>query len=363
MKIKACAILASLSLLISCGKFIGFNSIPEPDLGDIKKIRVYLSAESLKKLYNTRSETEDYYTSCIYQEDGSRNEGLIKVRGLTARFFPKKNFAVKIYSGEEEIKYAFDASDEPWVTNRIVMFAYNKVGLPAPNTVGVAFFINDEYLGYYTRVDMYNEKILRQHYYGKPGELFKAFFESRDIGYDIPLHSISEKKFPADNDFSNLDTFIYNAKNMEDEEWLEWVSLFVDMDEIVKYMIVHNFFAVIDTSWLNFYIYNYGKMLILPWDNENCMDLNLVSLGGHNLLTNRLMAVPYIGSQYNSEFQRLFLDTDELIDDLIDEANRIFYEIDRAVYYDPIIYRTYEDYLREKGSVINFLNNRADKYN
>ena len=141
MKIKACVISIFLFLLPSCGEFIGFNSIPEPDLGDIKKIRVYLSDESLKKLYNSVSKTEEYYAPCIYKEDGERTEAFIKVRGEWARFYPKKNFTVKISSGDEEIKYAFDASDGPWVKNRMVMFAYNKVGLPAPDTVGVAFFI------------------------------------------------------------------------------------------------------------------------------------------------------------------------------------------------------------------------------
>jgi hypothetical protein len=347
-------ILLTAICLTSCGQFLGFSDFPEPDVGDIKKIRLYLSDISLQKLYDSVS--EDDYAPCLYREGGHSTQAQVKVRGFTSRLYPKKSFTVRITAGDSVIHYALDASDDPWLTNHLAFYAYRLAGLPAPESEGVALYINDEYLGYYTRLVMYGEEGLEEHYHEGPAELFKCYFEN--MGEDIPLHSRSEKKFPDDEDFSSLDTLIHNAKNLGDQSWRDWVESYVERDEIVRYMVVHDFLAVRDTETTNFYIYNHGKVLMLPWDNELSMNPNTSAgyhLGGDNLLTDRLMEDPYIRSRYNNEMQRLFINPgpENILDDIRDEAARIYGEIDLAVRHDPTYYLSYGDFLAEKDSLLN----------
>jgi hypothetical protein len=248
--------------------------------------------------------------------------------------------------------------------------------LPAPSIESTALFINDEYLGCYNWIEMYSEKNLQDHYHEQNAELFKAHFGK--MGYDHPLHFLSEKKFPDDSDFSALDTLVYNAKNMDAVQWADWASTRIDMEDVVKYLAVHNYLGVLDTSWSNFYIYDYGKMLILPWDNEDSFILSTQGFDGNNLLTRRLLEEATIRSDYNSEMQRLFLTdatsdlssdprldlanpetTENIIDDLIVEAQRTFAEIDRAMFYDPTFYVTYDGFLAGKSDLLDFLYNRS----
>lgn len=367
--------LVCLAVLVSgCGEFIGFSSPPEPDLGGITEMRIYLSESALSQLYD--SVFEDDYAPCTAVEDDLRRDAYIKVRGFTSRAYPKKSFTLKFETGDGDVMYALERLTGSGATNRLAMYAYRTVGLPAPDVSGLALFINDVYLGAYNKITMYSESELRGHYEGKPGELFKAFF--LDMGYDVPLESLSEKKFPDDDDFSSLNTLIYNAHYLNDTEWKSWVDSYVNRDDIVKYLVVHDYLGVADTFRTNFYVYNYGKMLMLPWDNEASFRIGSTEYGGDNLLTLRLAQDPYIRSEYNSEMGRLFLSgtadvtsdpakfdlldpegTDAIVDDLIVEAGRVFTEIDRAMYYDPTSYVTYDNFLSGKADVLSFLYNRS----
>ena len=377
-------ILAVLVQLLACGNFLGFSSLPEPDLGNIPKTKLYLDDLSLRKLYESVS--EDDYAPCIYVDGGERTRAWIKVRGFTSRLDPKKSFTLKLVSGGNKTLFSLERVTGSGANNRLAMYAYTIAyrsgdpttvkALPAPSVNSTALFINDEYLGCYNWIEMYSEDNLRDHYHEQYAELFKAHF--LEMGYDFPLHYLSEKKFPDDLNFTALDTLIYNAKNMDAAHWANWVATHIDREDIVKYLAVHNYLGVHDTSWSNFFIYDYGKMLILPWDNEDSFKLTIQSYAGNNLLTRRLLEEPAIRSDYNSEMKRLFvtdaasysdlvsqLDLDEpeltenIIDDLITEAERIFAEIDRAMYYDPTFYVTYEGFLAGKLGILNFLYNRS----
>jgi hypothetical protein len=380
-------IVAALSLVLqlsACGQFLGFSSLSDPDLGAISKTKIYIDDVSLRKLYE--SVAEDDYAPCIYIDQGSRTRAWIKVRGFTSRLDPKKSFTLKL--DETGTLYALERVTGSGANNRMAMYAYTIAyrsgdphtgkALPAPSIDSTALFVNDEYLGCYNWIEMYSEENLRDHYHEQDAELFKAYFE--DMGYDHPIHHLSEKKFPDDLDFSALDTMIYNARSMDTVQWADWVSTRMDSEDIVKYLAVHNYLGVLDTSWSNFYIYDYGKMLILPWDNEDSFILSTQGFEGNNLLTRRLLQDPAIRSDYNSEMQRLFLtdatldlrletpsrldlvtpeSTENIVDDLITEAEKVFVQIDRAMYYDPTFYVTYDGFLAEKSNLLNFLYNRS----
>lgn len=352
-------ILLTISFLFgSCGEFIGFTDFPEADIGDIQKIELFLSENAKQKLYE--STAEDDFTACIYKEGGQKTEAFIKVRGFTSRIDPKKNFNVKIVTQEETIRYVLEASGGTYQTNPLAFFIYIQVDLPAPQTESVGLFLNGEYLGHYTRYKPYAENEL-EGLYGGEGELFEAHF--KDMGSDVPLHARSDKKFPDDDDFSSLETLIFNAKNMNDQEWIEFVSTYVGWREVVKYMIVHDFIALTDVSSFNFFIYNNdGEMMILPWDNELSFALGDYEIGGDNLLTERILQVPDVRDEYNSLMKYYFIEPSNILSKIVEEANRLYDESETAVKSDTSPMVSFSDFLAERQRVMEFLAVRPGQF-
>ena len=343
----------------SCGEFIGFADFPEADIGDIQKIELFLSDNAKQRLYESVAEND--FAPCIYKEGGQKTEAFIKVRGFTSRVDPKKNFNVKIVTPGETIRYVLEASGKTYQTNPLAFFIHRRVGLPAPQTESVGLFLNGEYLGHYTRYKPYAEEEL-EGFYGGDGELFEAHFI--DMGSDVPLHARSDKKFPDDDDFSSLDTLIFNAKHMNDQEWIEFVSVHVDWREIVKYMIVHDFSAVTDVTSFNFYIYNNdGKMMILPWDNELSLTLGDYEIGGDNLLTERVLQVPFVRTEYNSMMTAFFnpILPLNIVSEIVAEATKLYDEAETAVKNDTSVMVSLSDFLAERQRVMDFLAARPDQ--
>jgi spore coat protein CotH len=343
-------------LFVSCGRFLWFSDPPEPDLGPIKKVMISLSPDALKKLYATV--VEDDYAPCVYTENGGSSEAEIRVRGFTSRLYPKKSFTVRVKHDGKTEKYAIADSS---ISNRLVFDAYTRAGLHVPETEGVALFINGEYLGCYTRMPLYDRDVLRKAYHGIPGELFMGYMI--DMGYDHPIRCKSEKKFPDDNDFSGLETLVYNVVFMNDADWNYWMDGNIDRDEVVRYMVVHDFFAVRDTHLTNYCIYDYGRMFLLPWDHELCMNLaGFRGMGGDTPLTRRLMSDPYIQSQYIATMNAMFIDSgdENILDEILDDLDTMCTEVDRAVFYDPTYYLHYDDFISEQARMRDFLEHRNE---
>ena len=205
MSSKAKLILALFTacLLISCGEFGGFSEFSKADTGSITKVEAYFTDENLAKFYDSVSQPEEDYAQCTVTMGKNTYPGEMKVRGYTSRGEPKKNFTLRIKVGNNKVKYALMHEAGTWFKNRIVMYTYNnykykgKSLTAAPDTKPVALFVNDKYIGYYARVDMYDESGLNAYKKGGRSELFKILISSFD---DNPLYERSEKKFPKNKD-------------------------------------------------------------------------------------------------------------------------------------------------------------------
>ena len=186
--------------LACCGEFVGSKD-DEVSIGKAQKLEVFLSDDNLMRLYSSVSISDSFSCSVIYEK--WRGEGKIKVRGFTSRMHPKKSFQLKV----DGRKYVLERGDVlGGVSNRIAMRAHQLAGLPSCDTETVGLFLNDEYLGCYNLITYYDEDVLG-------GELYKAFFEDYDhMENNHPLRSLSEKKFPDDDDFSNHFSYFCGCK-------------------------------------------------------------------------------------------------------------------------------------------------------
>ncbi len=342
--IRSALLFCVLAVIVSCGEFVGSKD-DDVSIGKAQKLELFLSEDNMMRLYSSVSTNESFSCSVIYEK--WRGEGKIKVRGYTSRMHPKKSFQLKI----DGRKYVLERGDElAGVSNRIAMRAHQLAGLPACDTETVGLFLNDEYLGCYNLITYYDEKILG-------GELYKSFFENYDdMSKNHPLHSLSEKKFPDDEDFSNLENLLAAVTTFSDAKWQEYVLENVDIEKVASYLAVHDFLLVNDTFKTNLYIAYNEKFYLLPWDNESCIGYNenRYEMGGDNQLTRRLVSVPEVKAAYNRRMKELFMD-DGILSTLKSDVENMFAAADTAMKNDPNYKGGYSKYLQEKKRFLEFL--------
>ena len=360
-KAKLLLALFTVCLLMSCGEFGGFSDFSKAKTGSITKVEAYFTDENLAKFYDSVSQPEEDYAQCTVTMEKHTYPGEMKVRGYTSRGEPKKNFTLRIKVGGHKVKYALMHEADTWFKNRILMYSYNNYNYKgksltaAPDTKPVALFVNDKYLGYYVRVDMYEEKQLNRYKSGSKSELFKILIKSFD---DNPLYERTEKKFPKDKDFSSLELLITNLNQMSDSEWNAWVEKYIDVDDFIRYIVVHNFFGIEDTSSHNYYIYNYGKMVFLPWDNELGMKLEYDCFLGNNKLVSRILKVPSVWTAYD-QAMRAFVADNAFLDELKGKVNEWYDESYDAIKNDPVYYYSIDDARKSRDHIIDFINRRG----
>ncbi len=350
--------------ILSCGQFIGTDDFAEPDIGNVLKIESLFTEENLVKFQNTASKPEENFVPCRTVIGGKHADALMRVRGYTSRTEPKKNYTLRLIdSNGEEVPFALMTEAGTWMKNRIVMYAYNNYKYKgtaltaAPETEASALFVNDEYIGYYSKVDIYTQDSLESYRKGSESELFKVHLESYS---ETPLYSRSEKKFPDDDNYSSLEALVYNVKTMSDSEWENWVKTYIELDDFIRYMVVHDFFGVTDTTIQNYYIYNYGKMIILPWDNELGMDLDFSDFYGHNELTKRILEIPSVRTDYENAMTEFRTDN-AFLGHLKSVVQKYYNESKSAVKHDPVFYHDIDDFEKMKKHIDDFIDQRSAK--
>ena len=333
--------------LISCGEFVGYKD-NDVDVGSVEEVRISMPQRKLQRLYS--SVATDSYTTCMVEKGKWYGDADIKVRGLSSRLKPKKSFALRIGGN----KYMLERGQENGgLYNRIAMRAYQLAGVSACDTESVALFLNDEYLGCYNFITFYNPGYIA-------GELYKCWFSSTgNMGANHFLSSRSEKKFPQDEDMTNLEHLIYACSSLSESDWREFVLKRVDIEKTVSYLVVHDFLTVTDTTRTNYYIQFDGKYRIIPWDNEQCFLESRKSYFpcDDNQLIRRLATVPELKMAYNQTMQKLFTGggTECILDTLQKEAGIMFDSLVTAMEKDPEFGTSKQNFMKIKSYVLNYL--------
>ena len=351
--LRACPFCLFIILsILSCGEFTTKDN--DVETGDVSKLYISLSQDKLERLYS--SVATDSYTICTLDMGKWHGEADIKVRGLSSRLKPKKSFALKI----DGKKYMLERGEENGgIYNRIAMRAYQMAGVTACDTESVALFLNDEYLGCYNLITYYDSSTMA-------GELYKIWFKAKNnLDLNHPLSSLSEKKFPKDNNFSNLEQLEYACTSLPHAEWCDFVNQHVDVEKTAAYLVVHDFLTVIDTSRTNYYIQYDGKYRMIPWDNEQCLlrERTDYMLCTENQLVSRLASVPEMKTAYNQIMQKLFTGGGAtcILDHLSAEAANMFDNLATAMENDPVFHTSRQEFMRIKAYVLAYLDKNTGR--
>ena len=338
--------------LASCGDFTIRDD--EVETGDVDEMHIFLSQDKLRRLYS--SVATDSYTTCTLDKGKWHGDANIKVRGFSSRLKQKKSFTLKI----DGKKYMLERGQENGgIYNRIAMRAYQLAGVSACDTESVALFLNEEYLGCYNLISYYDPSTI-------DGELYKIWFKiMTDLNLNHPISSLSEKKFPKDNDLSNLERLEAACASLTSEDWFNFVNTYVDVEKCAAYLVVHDFLTVINTHRTNLYIQYDGKYRLIPWDNEQCLlkeraDYNSLD---DNQLIQRLAQVPEFKAAYNRIMGELFTNGGDtcILDTLSAEAAVMFDNLATAMESDPEYSTSRQDFMKIKAYVLAYLDKNTGR--
>lgn len=239
------------------------------------------------------------------------NKSLMKLRGMSSRYYEKKQYGIKLMDGDEELEaslLSMDA-DEDWVlSNSLIDPSYlrnytalNIGGEIMPFTPDVRFcelVFKDgkdyEYEGLYLltekvkkgdghiEVEDYNKKFPTESYvvcrdrYDETEKTLSTYAEEEGLCYGTismvypKSEQLSDSEMSAiEDDISSIEKIIYS----DDPEVFSTYANYIDVDSFVDYFIINEFFMNYDAGDNSTYYYKNqnGKLAIGPlWDFDMC---------------------------------------------------------------------------------------------
>lgn len=271
---------------------------------------------------------DEEYTSCAviidneaYKNVGIRAKGNTSLSSVSAYGNDRYSFKIefdhydsgKTYYGLDKLSLNNIIQDNTYMKDYLVYQMMGYFGVDSPLCSYVYITVNGEDFGLYLAVEGVEESFLSRNYGSDYGELYKPDTTQTQGGGDGDMPDMRNASEPPDgtevpdrredengiqggsssedvsliysdddyDSYSNIfdnakinisdddrDRFIESLKKLNENENIEDV---VDVDEVIRYFVVHNFVCNFD-SYTGSMIHNYylyeedGKMSMIPWD-------------------------------------------------------------------------------------------------
>lgn len=259
--------------------------------GYVHKINLVCKKDDVGQMLNNGE--KEKYILCDADIDGEIISGVgLKTRGRGTHdvipSFGSQKYSLKIKFNEYVSGQTYYGLDSLALNNQLFdktflsdYFSYDMmrfVGVPAPYVSFSEVYINDEYFGFFTSVELISESFLKRNFgnnYGhayKPVGGFTNTYSGCNLVYiDDKIESYSgilgESKTKASTKDKRRVIDAIKRLNGDDPESA------IDVDEVIKYFAVNNFLLNYDSYWSpypqNFFLYEKdGKLSILPWDYD-----------------------------------------------------------------------------------------------
>ena len=271
---------------------------------------------------------DEEYTNCAviidneaYKNVGIRAKGNTSLSSVSAYGNDRYSFKIefdhydsgKTYYGLDKLSLNNIIQDNTYMKDYLVYQMMGYFGVDSPLCSYVYITVNGEDFGLYLAVEGVEESFLSRNYGSDYGELYKPDTTQTQGGGDGEMPDMRNASEPPDgtevpdrredengiqggsssedvsliysdddyDSYSNIfdnaktnisdddrDRFIESLKKINENENIEDV---VDVDEVIRYFVVHNFVCNFD-SYTGSMIHNYylyeedGKMSMIPWD-------------------------------------------------------------------------------------------------
>lgn len=389
---------------------------------------------------------DEEYTSCAviidneaYKNVGIRAKGNTSLSSVSAYGNDRYSFKIefdhydsgKTYYGLDKLSLNNIIQDNTYMKDYLVYQMMGYFGVDSPLCSYVYITVNGEDFGLYLAVEGVEESFLSRNYGSDYGELYKPDTTQTQGGGDGEMPDMRNASEPPDgtevpdrredengiqggsssedvsliysdddyDSYSNIfdnaktnisdddrDRFIESLKKLNENENIEDV---VDVDEVIRYFVVHNFVCNFD-SYTGSMIHNYylyeenGKMSMIPWDynlafggfsagggqgdgsNGNATELVNYPIdtpvSGGTVDSRPMLAWIFANKEYTEQYHEYFL---EFITECFDSGyvEELVWStaemISPYVEKDPTKFCTYDEYETGVETLLEFLELRA----
>ena len=243
----------------------------------------YMPASML--FYNEKGDTVRFDTIGIrYKGNSSYTYSSHSIkRPIKVKF--DKYIDDQLFYGVKRLNFSVNVRDPSFMREKI---SYDIIRnyIPAPRTAYANIYIEDTLIGLYTQIEQIDKTFLEMNFDDNGGNLYKASGEGGKLIYRNPNQSSynDEYELKTNEKENNWSDFIYMINllnNTPDEEFVDVVSKYLDLDNCIRHLaftVVLSHFDSYTGTGRNFYFYDdptSGKFMILPWDLD-------MSFGAHS---------------------------------------------------------------------------------
>lgn len=155
----------------------------------VNRIYITIDADSLNEMYSELENEYEYAVQFIFdgitQQDTLQQVGF-RLRGNTSLFSAKKSFKIsfntyqsgRTFEGAKKLNLIGNHNDPSMVREKLYFDIYNYMGLPMRRVGYAELYINNDYFGFYTVTEEYDDIWLRDRYGDDSGPLFKCIYGS-----------------------------------------------------------------------------------------------------------------------------------------------------------------------------------------
>jgi len=191
-----------------------------------------------------------------------------------------------------------NAQDPSNMRERLSMLFFRNLGVVAQREAHTRLYVNDEYVGLYTIIEVYDTDFLQKNFNESTGRVYEYSFDNEAVlagqapfvfqylGSNPALYvpsPFNPKTLKDDPQGEVIARFVQAVSDTGAPAWRDTVSAFLDLPRFIRHLAIENFLAEQDGMTgdygpNNFYLYRFANtttFLFLPWDKSNAFfDVN-----------------------------------------------------------------------------------------
>lgn len=301
------------------------------DSQTLQEVRLFMSSRDLRELRERYAENIYYQADFQWRDTRVRNVG-VRVRGVASRSPTKPSLSVDFnryisgqrFLGLRALVVDNGLRDPALIRERTSMAFITRLGYPAPRESFARVYINSAYQGLYTLVEAVDEEFLARTQGDDSGYLFEYKYRgpyfAEDLGDDLePYKRLFEPQTherEADSTLYGPIRDLFREGNRDpDSVWMDRVSQYVDLSQLVRHVAVETFLAENDgflgpAGMANFYLYRPVDQTIhtlVPWDRDTTfflIDSPIFERTDLNMLFSRALAFADLRALYLDVLER-----------------------------------------------------------
>ena len=303
----------------------------------LQRLDLYVHSSDWSKLQQNFQENTYYPADLTWNGQTAHNVG-IRSRGRGSRNARKPGLRVdfnryasgQTFLGLKSLVLDNLGQDPSGIHETVATAFYARLGVPAPREIHARLYVNNEYAGLYAIVESVDRDLLARVFGAigtdvqNDGYLFEFKYQDdwrfANLGstlepYKIRFEATTHETKSDEDKYRPIETLVRLTNDTASERLAETIGGLLDIPAFIRFLAAQTFLGETDgflgnTGINNFYLYRLeGRNLhtLIAWDEDNAFwgpEFPIDVLWAHNVLVDKLMAVPEYQALYSAEMTR-----------------------------------------------------------